>query len=103
LDVFDACIAEKGRGVGREGTLGFAAKLFRLGSIGRMLRLWQGGMLGFLQLFDVLARHGHVKGACIVIPSEVYAAVEVTIPILGEFIFVFDAHDKVFHINALSS
>jgi hypothetical protein len=41
LDVFDVCIAEEGRRVGREGTLGFPAKLFRLGSIGTMLRLWR--------------------------------------------------------------
>jgi hypothetical protein len=45
LDVFDVCVAKEGRCVRREGMLGFAAKLFRLGSIGTMLRLWQGGML----------------------------------------------------------
>jgi hypothetical protein len=28
----------------------------------------------------------------------VYAAVEVAVPILGEFIFLFDAHDKVVDI-----
>ncbi len=48
FDVFDVCVAEEGRRVGSEGTLGFAAKLFRLGSVGKMLRLWQGGMLVFL-------------------------------------------------------
>ena len=31
LDVFDVCMAEGGRRVGREGMLGFAAKMFRLG------------------------------------------------------------------------
>jgi hypothetical protein len=75
LDVFDVCIAEEGRRVGRKGTLGFASKLFRLGSIGTMSRLWRGGMLVFLQLFDDVARHGNVKGACVVIPFEAYAAV----------------------------
>jgi hypothetical protein len=98
LDVFDVCIAEQGRRVGREGTLGFTANLFRLGSVGTMLRLWRGGMLVFLQLFDDVARHGNVKGACTVIPFKVYAAVEVAVPILGEFIFLFDAHDKVVDI-----
>jgi hypothetical protein len=95
LDVFDVCVAEEGRHVGREGTLGSAAKLFWLGSIGTTLRLWQGGMLVFLQLIDDVAWHGNVEGACVVIPFEVYAPVEVAIPILGELIFVFDAHDKV--------
>ncbi len=56
LDVFDVCIAEGGRRVGKEGTLGFAAKLFRLGSVGTILRLWRGGMLVFLQLFDDMSR-----------------------------------------------
>jgi hypothetical protein len=55
LDVFDVCIAEEGRRVGREGTLGFTAKLFRLGRVGTMLRLWRGGMLVFLQMFDDVA------------------------------------------------
>ncbi len=63
-----------------------------------MLRLWQGGMLVFLQLFDDVARHGNVKGACVIIPFEAYATVEVTVPILGEFIFLFDEHDKVVDI-----
>ncbi len=59
LDMFDVCIAEGGRRVGREGTLGFAAKLFRLGSVGTILRLRRGGMLVFLQLFDDMLRvHG---------------------------------------------
>jgi hypothetical protein len=98
LDMFDVCVAEEGRCVGREGTLGFAAKLFRLGSVGTILKLWQGGMLVFLQLFDDVAQHGNVEGACILIPFEVYAAVEVAVPILGEFIFLFDAHDKVVDI-----
>ncbi len=98
LDMFGVCVAEEGRHVGREGTLGSAAKLFRLGSIGTMLRLWRGGMLVFLQLFDDVARHGNVEGACVVIPFEAYAAVEVAVPILGEFIFLFDAHDKVVDI-----
>ncbi len=96
--MFDVCVAEEGRRVGREGTLGFAAKLFRLGSKGTMLRLWWGGMLVFLQLFDDVAWHGSVEGACIVIPFEVYSAVEVAIPIFGGFIFLFDAHDKVVDI-----
>ena len=39
MDVFDVCVAEEGRRIGREGTLGFAAKLFRLGIIGTMLGL----------------------------------------------------------------
>jgi hypothetical protein len=55
-------------------------------------------MLVFLQLFDDVAWHGNVKGACVVIPFEPYAAVEVAIPNLGEFIFLFDAHDKVVNI-----
>ncbi len=95
LDVFDVCVTEEGRCVGREGTLGFAAKLCRLGSLGTMLRLWWGGMLVFLQLFDDVARHRNVKGVCVVITFAAYAAVEVAVPILGEFIFLFDAHDKV--------
>jgi hypothetical protein len=98
LDVFDVCVAEGGRRVGREGTLGFAAKMLRSGSIGTMLRLQQGGMLVFLQLFDDVARHGNVEGACVVIPFEAYAAVEVAVPIFGEFIFFFDALDKVVDI-----
>jgi hypothetical protein len=98
LDVFDVCVAEEGRCVGREGMLGFTAKLFRLGSVGTMLRLWWGGMLVFLQLFDDVAQHGNVEGVCVAIPLEVYAAVEVAISILGEFIFLFDAHDKVIDI-----
>ncbi len=77
LDVFDVCVTEGGRHVGREGTLGFAAKLVRMGSVGTKLRLWQGGMLVFLQLFDDVARHGNVEGACVIIPFEAYAAVEV--------------------------
>jgi hypothetical protein len=96
--MLDVCVAEEARRVGREGTLGFAAKLFRLGSIGTMLRLWQGGMLVFLQLFDNVAWHRNVKGVCVVILFEAYAAVEVAIPILDEFIFLFDVHDKVVDI-----
>ncbi len=80
---------------GGEGTLGLAAKLFRVESIGTMLRLWRGGMLVFLQLLDDVSRHGNVEGACVVIPFEAYAAVEVTFPIFGEFIFVFNTLDKV--------
>jgi hypothetical protein len=99
LEMFDISVAEEGRRVGREGTLGFADKLFRLGSIGTMLRLWRGGMLVFLQLFDDVARHGNVEGACVLIPFEAYATVEVAVPILGEFIFLFDAHDKVVDIS----
>jgi hypothetical protein len=98
LDVFDVCVAEGGRHVGREGMLGFAAKMFRLGSVGTMLRLWWGGMLVFLQLFDDVGRHGNVEGACVVISFEAYAAVEVSVPIFGEFIFFFDALDKVVDI-----
>jgi hypothetical protein len=63
-----------------------------------MLRLWRGGMLVLLQLFDDVARHGNLKGACVVIPFEAYAAVEVAVQVLGEFIFLFDAHDKVVDI-----
>ncbi len=63
-----------------------------------MLRLWGGGMLVFLQLFDDVARHGNVEGALIIIPFEAYAAVEVAVPIFGEFIFFFDALDKVVDI-----
>ena len=55
-------------------------------------------MLVFLQLFDDVAWHGNVKGACVVIPFEAYATVEVAISILGEIIFLFDAHDKVIDI-----
>jgi hypothetical protein len=98
LDVFDVCIAEGGRRVRMEGLLGFAAKMFRLGSVGTMLMLRRGGMLVFLQLFDDVAWHGTVEGACIVIPCEAYAAVEVAIPIFSEFIFFFDALDKVVNI-----
>jgi hypothetical protein len=85
LDVFDVCIAAEGRRVGGAGTLGFAAKLFRLGSVGTMLRLWRGGVLVFWQLFDDVARHENVKGAWVIIPFEVYAAVEVAVPILGSY------------------
>ncbi len=63
-----------------------------------MLRLWQGGKLVFLQLFDDVAQHGNVKGACVVIPFEEYVAVEVAVPILGELILLFDAYDKVVDI-----
>ncbi len=93
--MFDVCVAEVERRVRREGTLGFAAKLFRLGSVWTMLRLWRGGMFVFLQLFDDVAWHGNVKGACVIIPFEVYAAVEVAVPIFSEFIFFIDALDKV--------
>ncbi len=98
LDVFDVYIAEGGRCVKREETLGFAAKMFWLGSVGTMLRLRRGGMLVFLQLFDDVARHGNVKGACVVIPFEVYDIGEVAIPFFGEFIFFFGALDKVVDI-----
>jgi hypothetical protein len=98
LDLFDVCVADEERCVRREGMLGFAAKLFRLRSVGIILRLWRGGMLVFLQLFDDVARHGNVEGACVLIPFEAYAAVEVAIPILGEYIFLFDEHDKVVNI-----
>jgi hypothetical protein len=87
-----------GRRVGREGMLGFAAKFFRLESVGTMLRLWRGCMFVFCQLFDDVACHGNVKGACVVILFEAYAAVEVAIPIFGEFNFFFDALDKVVNI-----
>ncbi len=98
LDMFDVCVAEAGRRVGGEGTLGFTAKLFRLGSFGTMLRLWRGGMFVFLQLFDDVGRHGNVEGACIIIPFEAYATVEVTVLIFSEFIFFVDALDKVVDI-----
>jgi hypothetical protein len=78
LDVLDVGVAEGGRRVGREGTLGFAAKLLGLGSIRTMLRPGQGGMLVFLQLFDDITLHGNVEGACIVIPLEADAAVEIS-------------------------
>ncbi len=87
LDVLDVGVAEGGRHVGREGMLGFAAMLLGLRSIRIMLRPGQGGMLVFLQLFDDVTRHGNVKGACIVIPLEADAAVEIAVPILCEFIF----------------
>jgi hypothetical protein len=93
LDVLDVGIAEGGRCIRREGTLGFAAKLFGLGSIRTMLRPGRGGMPAFLQLFDDVTRHGNVEGACIVIPLEAYAAVEISLPILCEFIFFLYALD----------
>ncbi len=47
LDVLNVGIAEGGRCVRREGTLGFAAKLLGLGSIRTMLRPGRGGMPDF--------------------------------------------------------
>ena len=63
-----------------------------------MLMLWWGGMLVFLQLFDDVARHGKVEGACIVIPLEVDAAVEIAVPILCEFIFFLYAPNEVVNV-----
>jgi hypothetical protein len=55
-------------------------------------------MLVFLQLFEDVSWHGDVKSVCNIIQSEAYATVEVTIPIHGELIFLFDALDQVFNV-----
>ncbi len=98
LDMLDVGVAEGGRRVRREGTLGFAAKLLGLGSIRKMLRPGRGGMPVFLQLFDDVTRHGNVEGACDVIPLEADAAVEIAVPILCEFIFFLYAPDEVVNV-----
>ncbi len=84
--MLDVSVAEGGRRIRRERMLGFAAKLFGLGSIRTMLRPGRGDMPVLLQLFDDVTRHGNVEGARIVIPLEEYAAVEISVPILCEFI-----------------
>jgi hypothetical protein len=98
LDVLDVGVAEEGRRIGREGTLGFAAKFLGLGSIRTMLRPGRGGMLVFLQLFDDVTRHGNVEGACVVIPLEADAAVEIAVPILCEFIFFLYSPNEVVYV-----
>ena len=51
------------------------------------------------QLFDV-PRQENVKGACSVIPIQFDPAVEVSCPVLGEFVFFFYSRNKV--LNMLS-
>ena len=55
-------------------------------------------MLVFLQLFEGVTWHGHAKSACIVIPFQAHAAVEVAVPIHDELLFFFDALDHVFYV-----
>jgi hypothetical protein len=98
LDVLDVGVAEGGRCLRREGTLGFTAKLLGLGSIRTMLRPGRGGMPVFLQLFDDVTRHRNVEGAHVVISLEVDAAVEITVPILCEFIYLLYAPDEVVNV-----
>jgi hypothetical protein len=98
LDVLDFGVAEGGRHIRREGTLGFTAKLLGLGSIWTMLWSGQGGMPVFLQLFDDVTQHGNVESARIVIPLDADAAVEIAVPILCEFIFFLYAPDKVVNV-----
>ncbi len=52
----------------------------------------------FLQLFDDVTRHGNVEGARVVIPLEADAAVEITVPILCEFICFLYAPNEVVNV-----
>ena len=57
--------------------------------------LWFGGhlMLVFLEeVFDI-SRHRNVNSACVVVPMQFDAAVEIPRPILGKFIFFVCAFD----------
>ena len=45
-----------------------------------------------------IPRHGNVEGVGIVIPIQLDATVEVTCPIFGEFIFLFDAPNEMVHV-----
>ncbi len=63
-----------------------------------MMRPGRGGMPVFLQLFDDVTRHGNVKGARVIIPLEVDAAVEIAVPILCEFIFFLYIPNEVVNV-----
>jgi hypothetical protein len=66
-----------------------------------MLLLSRRCMLVFLQLFEDVTWHGYVKSACIVIPFQANAAVEVAVPIHGELMLFLDALDQVFYVFLL--
>ncbi len=52
-------------------------------------------MLVFVEeLYDV-PRHRYVEGACYVIPLQFYPAVEIALPVFGDFVFFLDAVDEV--------
>jgi hypothetical protein len=52
-------------------------------------------MLVFLKDFLDIAGHQEIHGPCVIIPIQLDSAIEVTGPILGEFILLFDTSDEV--------
>jgi hypothetical protein len=52
----------------------------------------------FLQLLEDVSRLGDIKGAFSIIPYEVYAVVQISIPIFGELMFLFDGPDEVVNV-----
>ncbi len=52
----------------------------------------------FLELLDDVPRHGDVERSLVLIPLELNPAVEISVPIYGEFIFLLDAGDEVVNI-----
>ena len=54
-----------------------------------MLGTFQAIVFVFLQLLEDVARHGDIKSVFRIIPFEVYAAIQISIPIFGELIFIY--------------
>ncbi len=78
--------------------MGFTPVLFRHGSIGTILLPHQGCMIVFLELLDDVAWHRNVEHPRNIVPVEANTAVLVAVLSFGEFIFFFDASDKVSNI-----
>jgi hypothetical protein len=55
-------------------------------------------MLVFLEEFFDISRHRNVDSARIVVPMQFDAAIEIARPILGKFIFFFDAFYQVINV-----
>jgi hypothetical protein len=49
-------------------------------------------------LLDDVPRHGYVERSLVVIPFELNPAVEIAVPIYGEFIFFLDARNEVVNV-----
>jgi hypothetical protein len=63
-----------------------------------MLGVSGGCMFVALKLLDNVSRHQNVEGAFVVIPIQLYPAVEIACPILGECILGFESFDEMINV-----
>ena len=96
--MFDVAFAQAWGCVVGERVLCFAAVLSGLRLVGAILQFRGGSVLVFLEFSDNVPGHGDVKRSLVVIPLESNCAVEISVPIYGEFIFLLDARNEVVNI-----